>query len=405
VKDIEGRLRDALIAAADTVDETRPRPLPARPRTRPGSAGVPHRLLMPVLAAGAIVLLLAGVVGVKGLRDEQVRRSAQQAEERMPRFFVASVPSAEGRRSRLEIRDSGSGRVLDAEPAEAGADFREVAAAADNRTFFAISERLSARCQIAISRLSVSDSGTIMRSDPVPGSDVEGTARGSGTLAVSPDGKMVSYGIGGCPESSKGGVGGSVFGVLDTGTGTRTEWLGAGTLEYAGMSWSGDGRYLFFVRTVLSDWDSVERQELRRIDLSGDAGDRAGYQLERGSTLIRGVDAPRMIAGIAAGKDGREVLTVEAGTAVPASPAPSVRGSADAWVAAADTGNLLRISAADGRVLRSRDQQGMVSFGHPLLKGDASGRYLLTNAGALDTSGDEPARPISGLADVYDADW
>lgn len=405
MKDLEGRLRDALRAAADTVDETRPRPLPARrPRTRPGRAGVPHRLLMPVFAAGAIVLLLAGFVGVKGLRDEQVRRSAQQAEERMPRFFVASVPSADGRRSRLEIRDSGSGRVLDAEPAEAGADFREVAAAADNRTFFAISERLSARCQIAISRLSVSDSGTITSSDPVPGPGVDGTARGSGTLAVSPDGKMVSYGIRGCPESSERSVGG-VFGVLDTGTGTRTEWLGPGTLEYAGMSWSGDGRYLFFVRTVLGDRDSAERQELRRIDLSGDAGDRAGYQVERGSTLIRGVDASRTIAGTAAGKDGREVVTVEAATAVSPSPSLSVRGSADAWAAAADTGDLLRISAADGRVLRSRDQQGMVSFDHPLLKGDASGRYLLTNTGALDTSGDEPARPISGLADVFDADW
>ncbi|WP_131739553.1 hypothetical protein [Actinomadura roseirufa] len=423
MKDLEDRLREALRAAAETVDETRSRPLPelgaGAVRSRWWEA---HRRLTPVLAAAAVVLLVGGVVSVRELLHGGGRRPVQQAGSAMPRFFVTSVLAGGGQRSRLEIRDSGTGRVLDAEPAAPGVDYREVAAAADNRTFFAISEpRTGGRCRIVIDRLSVSEAGIITQRDPVVGAKVPGTVRDSGSLAVSPNGKMLSYGAGGCSAEARAGGGDGIFGVIDTGTGQRWEWPDSGGGTYRGMSWSGDGRYLFFVRAVMRNkgrQEVIERQELRRLEVTG----RVRGEVKEASTLIRGVDAPRRFAGTAAGRDGREVTISESGreaedawSGVPGREAAGEAASArpwaestlraDAWASTSLLGDLLRISVADGRVLRASTQRGTATFDHPLLKGDVSGRFLLTDLGALDTAGGGTAHPIAGLAHVFDADW
>lgn len=226
VRDIIERLRDATTAAGETITEAPPLRLP-EPRPRPW--------LTPLAAAAAVVLAIAGGVTVyRSGFGERVTPADGAAP--LPRFF-AHVAGAD-----VVVRSSDSGREVGRIAAPSGREwYAHVAAAGDNRTFFAATEAKD--CTARLYRFTVGEDGRVAKPEALPYGPPEGMLVSS--LAVSGDGSTVAYGLQSCrPAATTGRIT-----VADTATGRTREWRG--DRPVTGLSLSRDGRYLAFREATL----------------------------------------------------------------------------------------------------------------------------------------------------------
>ncbi|TDD85633.1 anti-sigma factor [Actinomadura rubrisoli] len=399
--DIENRLRDALRATADTVDEAKPRPLPEHRRSRaePNARGAPLRgWVLPLCAVAAILVMIAGLLGIRQLVGEPDRRL--QKVPTMPRFLFASY-IAEGRSSsRVEVHDSRTGRVMDAKQAPAGMSFEALAAAGDNRTLFVFAKKRGAKqCRSQIMRISVSASGKIVDYRPLAGSAMTGRVTRNGAIAVTEDGRKLAYAIEAClpePTPQQSAVNGRI-GVIDTATGARREWRESQGAGDSRLSWSSRGDLLFFVRSRVEGnayTDFKEVHELRSLPVTRAGGGR----LAQVSHDIRHIASPRAYEGVAAYPDGRRVLVFEGRL-------EAFSGNGEPPTYAPEADRLKEISADDGRVLRSIRLPDGPFIGSEILKVDASGGYLITGYGLVDLAKGGTAIQIRGVSGFFDLDW
>jgi hypothetical protein len=221
VRDIIERLRDATSAAGETITEVPPLRLPD-PRPRPW--------LTPLAAAAAVVLAIAGGVAVyrAGFGEHAAPAHGVAA---LPRFF-AHVAGTD-----VVVRSSDSGREVGRLAAPSGREwYAHVAAAGDNRTFYAATEARD--CRPRLYRFTVGEGGRVTAPQALPYGPPPGVMVTS--LAVSGDGSTLAYGLQSCDPAAAAGR----ITVADTATGRTREWRGDRLVT--GLSLSEDGRYLAF---------------------------------------------------------------------------------------------------------------------------------------------------------------
>src|SRR5690606_34236307 len=221
VRDIIERLRDATSAAGETITEVPPLRLPD-PRPRPW--------LTPLAAAAAVVLAIAGGVAVyrAGFGEHAAPAHGVAA---LPRFF-AHVAGTD-----VVVRSSDSGREVGRLAAPSGREwYAHVAAAGDNRTFYAATEARD--CRPRLYRFTVGEGGRVTAPQALPYGPPPGVMVTS--LAVSGDGSTLAYGLQSCDPAAAAGR----ITVADTATGRTREWRGDRLVT--GLSLSEDGRDLAF---------------------------------------------------------------------------------------------------------------------------------------------------------------
>ncbi|WP_141581721.1 hypothetical protein [Actinomadura sp. WMMA1423] len=399
---LEDRLRDALRASAGMVDADKPRPFP-EPRARaprpalPGRAAAPRRgvpsrrWVVPVCAVLAVLVLAAGIVGVRKMMEPDRRL---QKVPTMPRFYFASYLAGGGDPSRVEVRDSRTGRLLDAKPAPKGTNFLNLAAAGDGRTLYVL-KRTRAVCATRVEKMSVSEAGAIVRSSEVVGSAVSGEPPGQGSLAVTPDGRGLAYSVVSCADPPVTRIASDArIAILDAVSGNRREWREPSAALADQLSWAGRGDRLFFVRSRYKGPEKTV-QELRSLPMGGDGAPSAA------APPIRTLISPRAFEGVAAAADGRRVFVIEGSVLSISAESGETAGPG------ADTSSfsILELSADDGRVLRSIRRRSVSFAGDPVMKGDATGRYLATGFGLVDLGKPDAISRIRIGEDFYDLDW
>ncbi|MQY06837.1 hypothetical protein [Actinomadura macrotermitis] len=402
---VEDRLRDALHATAATVEAREPSPLPASgPRHAPA-----RRWAVPVFAVVSVLLMVAAILVVHRNLDTGPDRRLQRPPG-MPGFIFASVPAAgAGKPSEVQVRESATGRLRGSAQAPAGTRFANVAAAGDGRAFFAVRQPAGSRsCRFVIERFEVDETGRIVRRRPVGGT-FEGRSVGDVALAVTPDGRRLTYAADGCGLRAPG-----IVGVVDALSGAERRYpVGAGGAS--NLSLSADGRTLFFARRVETGAASGHI-ELRRAAVlpSGEIP-----SLLAGDGVIRRMPSAGRDVVVTAVPDGRTLFLVEmravAKQGGTRQPEGRVTGGSDGSleVAAPDksfemspVGDAFEvISAEDGRQTGMRRIFGTSMFGKPIIKFDVSGRYLLSDSGLVDLRENGPPRVVQGLHGVFDADW
>lgn len=384
---LEDRLRDALHASAGRVDADKPRPFPER---RPRRGAPVRRWAVPVCAVLAVLALAAGIVGVRKMMEPDRRL---QKVPTMPRFYFASYLAGGGELSRVEVRESRTGRLLDTRSAPAGTNFLSIAATGDGRTLFVL-KRARTRCVTRVEKFSINGSGKIVRSSEVAGSAVSGEPAGQGSLAVTPDGRRLAYGLVDCGDPPITRIASNArIAIVNSATGDRHEWRESRVALADRLSWDGSGDRLFFVRSWYRGPEKT-MQEIRFLPLGGDGAPPSTAR------PVRAVTSPRIFEGVAAAPDGRRVFVIEGA-------AGSVSaGGGDAPEVTADAGfEVLEVSAGDGRVLRSTRRRSASFAGDPAMKGDATGRFLVTGYGLVDLGKPDGISRIKVGGDFYDLDW
>ncbi|KAB2345940.1 hypothetical protein [Actinomadura rudentiformis] len=400
---IEDRLRDALQATANTVDDQTHRPLPER-RPRPSMLRL---RLVPLGAVAGVLIILVSFLTAQRLWDDPAERL--QRTPVMPKFIFASTvdggDTPNDSSYSLEVRESATGRLVDRYKAPKGFEFGGVAALSDNRTFYVTSELKSQKpCRTTIQRVRVSDAGKIIGMEPIAGGPVAGVGSGNGGLAVTPNDTKLAYAVQDCSAERRDEASAerTRIAVVDLVTNTQREWHDSGQGDGANqLSWAADGGHLFFVRRVEhKDSISEDTEELRRIKSSVPGG----AQLAGNSKLIQTVKSPSIYVSALARPDGLSVFTstmelqLGVGSEEPGSvPDPSRDSQGPV--------ELLELSAQDGRVLRQIRLASASRLEIAAFKSDASGLYLLTSGGIVDLHKGGPARPLKGLDGVVDMDW
>jgi len=300
------------------------------------------------------------------------------------------------------VHDSLTGRRLETRAAPRGVTFLDLAATGDGRTLFVLmTVRKAGRCGSSIARFSVGAMGNLTGYQRVPGSYVTGTPKENGSLAVSSSGRRLAYSVESCSGDIPNGQRAlSVrFITINTLSGERREWT---ETQYAGdgnISLSASGDWLFFVRSRYEGdpyADLKEVHELRRLSVATAPAGRVVAV----SDTIRKVAAGQQIAGVVASPDGRHAVIVE--TTVGQSTSDEVVSSPAPFGVV----ELLEISADDGRVLRSIRRAGTGVLEREILKGDAFGRFVITNSGLFDLTDDQIGiRLPAGVKDCYDLEW
>ena len=420
---LEERLRDALSATASTVDERIERPLPDRRPT-------PHRsrLTRPVLAAIAVLMLLAGAVGIRYIthEDKPVLRKIPG----MPKFVVAVMPKANGAPSRLEVHDSQTGRLIGSRRISgAHTEFERVVSAGDGRTYYALAAVTGKKgCRTDVFRFSLDAAGQIQTLVPT------GLALRGGSiwdLAISPDRTRVAYlylkggcsdsldmnpsgvGVGGGSQRSGGPVGkpdkpnspGVVgLGVFDFSSRKRSQWPIESDYSVSGLSWLPHSQDIGF---LTGDGRSISTDQLRRISL---ARPFSGG-LIKNSTRIYQAPEPTSLDAVFPADDGRSYyfLTTRYKEKVAKGGEGGIGNGTDVEAIGAQIVRVPVGGAVATLVAQAPrpDDLGIMMFrrGTAILHGEASGRYLLSQDGILDLQRGGRPRRVAGLSGAADIAW
>jgi hypothetical protein len=373
----EQRLRDALRSTAETVDESRPRPLPAVAERRRWA------LPAPLLAVASVLVVMALSLTVAAQLREGDR--GPQGPVPAPRFYVTTVPAGDYD-SLVEVRESATGELSASYRSSGSERFLSVAAAKD-RTFFVLSQEDGnpKSCRpLRVYRMSVDVDGKIMSFDVMAGiSPDDPVVLGTAAFAVSPDGRRFAFGARKCR------AGNEVVTAerLADGSTSYRKWQEPGADSViGGLSWSADGRSLAMFRRVGSAAGTVRSTgggsgpprghgEVRLLSPVGD-GD-----LALGRPVLEESAALPHLAGAVISPDGQRLIAVASG------------GNGDS----APGGGLavVETSIADGRILRDlyeppestrepSSASATFTLDRPIaLKRDASGDHLLLSAGGL----------------------
>jgi len=231
MNELERQIKDALAVAADLVEERSPRPLPVA-KTRQWRFPA---WLAPICAA-IVVLLLA--VGLSVLLDRGDPEPV--IKDQVPSYFLDS-PSDDQTRD-LEIRDTFTGEVLSEwKGLPRDRTFTHVTGLGDGRSFYSVAQPTDEdACDLTLYKVVASPEGRIedvAPSDLWPGSS--GWAASS--ISLSPDGAHLALALRDCELQKEQLL------VLDLTTGATVAYAGGGDGTQSSLSWSGDGKNLYFV--------------------------------------------------------------------------------------------------------------------------------------------------------------
>jgi hypothetical protein len=365
----ERRLRDAFAHGARTV-----RPESVRPLTLPARGRRLHWLL-PVIAAAAVAVSVALTALVGG-----TPRSGPTTTRGAPAFIVATtgLGRSSAGESRVEVRDSKTGRVYDTRAASHGLAFQYVAAAEDRLFFVMAAPAHQTACDtLRIYRMKVSGKGKITEFSAL-GRRIQGATAGKdgapGGLAASPDGAKIAYAVrrcGGPPDRTY-----YKLGVVDTVTAAQREWTDPRESIVSSLSWTSDARQVAFLlrEPVHTPADGPVLPSRNGVVRLLDVGSKRATDLRAGKVLLRqSRELTNLWAAVING-DGTRVAVVAEYSRV---------GGALA---------VCQVSLTDGRVLRMLHREGADSEALSALPGpgpgvalrsDASGRHLLYHDASL----------------------
>jgi len=312
--DVENLLREELKRAAERVQPELLRPLQVptrRPSWRPR--------LLPLAAAAAaavIAVITAGalVAGLPAAHQPAAHQAAGSGSASLPRFYVTTSSTPDGRGIQAVVHTSASGQVVgtvpvpSAEPvewADSGGTF--VTAAADDRSFIigvqGGQEPTKVGLDLRLFRFAISAAGklghlTELAPAPMPNETTEG-------IALSPDGKLLAVSL--QNDSSPDAVG--AIQVLDLVTGATRTWTAPAHSVYipGPPSWADGSRVIAF--TWLNADQSGLMSAPRGIRLLDTAA--PGDNLVAGTVIVpSGVVAAGSIVSAMITPDGRDVIVV-----------------------------------------------------------------------------------------------
>jgi len=369
MNEFESRLRDALHATADTVDEYKERPLPSHAV----SAGTSSRRLIPVLAAVAVLLLLAGALGVRHLLHDAPKPMRKTFV--VPKFVVAAMPASKTRPSRLEVREIQGGRLAGSRQiADRRLQFSQVVGSGDGRTFLVVvSDKGPDSCSAEIRRLTLGPSGAIEDIQPTGLSFPFSAVR---DLAISPDGRRIAYSRTCAGDQND-------MGVYDTVTRAKTTWTIPTPQFVSGLAWTPDGRGLALV--VFTPGADPAGGQARLLS----PGRASQGDVVSSSSRILDASPGAWLNAIRVGPDGRSAAVY------------AIYYSKQRAVGT----KVITVSLTSGKqssavpVPIDRDPMPAV------LESEGSGRYLLTQAGVVDLQQGGRIQRIAGLSGALDITW
>jgi hypothetical protein len=314
--DIENLLREELKRAAGQVQPELLRPLQVptrRPSWRP-------RLLPLAAAAAVIAVITAGalVAGLTAAHKPAAHKPAVSgsAPASLPRFYVTTSSTPDGRGIQAVVRASASGQVVGTVPvpsalpvewADSGGTF--VTAAADDRSFIIGADvgqepdNLGGGLDLRLFRFAISAAGkpghlTELAPAPMRNETTEG-------IALSPDGKLLAVSL--LRNSPADAVG--AIQVLDLATGATRTWTAPAHSVYipGPPSWADGSRVIAFtwLRSTQSGLMSAPRG-IRLLDTAA-----PGDNLVAGTLIVpSGVVAAGSIVSALITPDGRDVIVV-----------------------------------------------------------------------------------------------
>jgi hypothetical protein len=396
--DIENLLREELRSAAEQVQPELLRPLqvPTRPPARP--PGWRPRLL-PLAAAAAVIAVITAGALVAGLTTAHKPAAAGSAPVAgLPRFYVTTGFTPDGRGVQAVVRTSASGQVVGTVPvpstgpvewADSGGTF--VTAAADDRSFIIGAyegqepDSVGGGLDLRLFRFAISAAGkpghlTELAPAPMRNETTEG-------IALSPDGKLLAVSL--MRDSPADAVG--AIQVLDLATGTTRTWTAPAHSVYipGPPSWADGSRVIAFtwLRSTQSGLMSAPRG-IRLLDTAAPGGN-----LVAGTVIVpSGVVGAGSIVSALITPDGRDVIVVTWRDLTPqASTHTVVVQFAELQASTGRLVRLLRTQTAQYsqvNVITLEDSLGVLSLG-------SQGRYALVQGpqfGWLDVGGSDPGR-------------
>jgi hypothetical protein len=405
---VDKRLRDAFGAAAGTVRPEMIRPCPAPPprrsqhrlRISDGS----RRSLVPLAAACAVALSVAGVSIAAGVVSssgqsrslsgaDQTGAPAVPASAAPPRYAVITMDETA---TPLTVWDTRAGRVTARiMPPQRASVFNQVAGTSDDREFVVTIAQLNG-CGERLYRLLLDRQGRLASLTPLaiqPPQDVSLSG-----LAASANGRVIAY-----TGETLCGPGMAEIGVVNTATGQNRTWP-EGAQGAQSLSLSADGRTLGFVQGSPASFSSVVTTTAMVMPTDAPAGPADQHS----RVVLRGMNTrPLNLPGqspVAISTDGSQMFacTEDDRAKGPARAAsPSSPGSSPGSPAGEPTptpvaypggqpGGLNRLTGYTPVTLRlydtatSRQLRVLDTWGHPDegcdLAPDASGRYLLVHS-------------------------
>ena len=405
--DVENLLREELTHEAQKVQPERLRPLQAPTRRLTRRSSWRPRLL-PFTAAAAVIAVITAAALVAGLttahkaaaRKPAVSRSALAG---LPRFYVTTSSTTDGRGVQAVVRASASGQVTGTVPlpsanpvewADSGGTF--VTAAADDRSFIIGVQGsvgpTSIGSDLRLFRFSISSAGqpghlTELAVAPMPDETTEG-------IALSPDGKLLAVSL--QNDSSPDVVG--ALQVLNLATGAIRTWTAPAHSVYipGPPSWADGSRLIAFT------WLNADQSGLMaapRGILLLDTAAPGDSLMGRTVIVPSGVVGAGSIVSALITPDGRDVIVVTWRDLTPRAKTHTV--VVQVAELQASTGRLVRLLRTQtGRynqvtVITLEDSLGVLSLG-------SQGRYALVQGsqfGWLDVGGYDPGQftPLPAL--------
>jgi hypothetical protein len=395
--DVENLLREELKRAAEQVQPELLRPLHVptrRPSWRPR--------LLPLAAAAAVIAVITAGALVAGLTTAHQPTAHQpavsgSAPAGLPRFYVTTSSSPDGRGIQAVVRASASGKVTGTVPvpsaipvewADSGGTF--VTAAADDRSFIigvqGGQEPTKIGLDLHLFRFAISAAGkpghlTEMAAAPVRNETTEG-------IALSPDGKLLAVSL---MRASPGNFAPTIQ-VLNLATGATRTWTTPGR-NYPYLigppSWADGSRVIAFtwLRSTQSGLMAAPRG-IRLLDTAA-----PGDNLLAGTQIVpSGVVAAGSLVSARITPDGRDVIVVTWRDLTPHAKTHTV--VVQFAELAASTGKLVRLLRTEtARYDQDNDITVEVSLG--VLSLSSQGRYALVQGvqfGWLDVGGPDPGR-------------
>ncbi len=400
MSDLEDLLREELKRTAQKVQ-----PEVLRPLRVPASGHGWRPRLLPLAAAAAVIVIIAVVALITGLPASHQPATSGSAPASLPRFYVTTGSTPNGRGTQAVVRASASGQVVgtvsvpsaDSVPwADSGGTF--VTAAADDRSFIIGAyegqepDNLGGGLDLRLFRFAISAAGkpghlTELAPAPMRNETTEG-------IALSPDGKLLAVSL--MRDSPADAV--AAIQVLDLATGATRTWTAPAHSVYipGPPSWADGSRVIAFtwLRSTQSGLMSAPRG-IRLLDITA-----PGDNLVAGKLIVpSGVVAAGSMVSALITPDGRDVIVVTWRDLTPqASTHTVVVQFAELQ---ASTGRLVRLLRTQTErydqvhVITVEDSLGVLSLG-------PQGRYALVQGvtfGWLDLGGPDPGRftPLPAL--------
>jgi hypothetical protein len=247
---LEEQLRDAFVAAAETV-----RPATIRDCPPPSGPGRLRRWSrsVPVLAAAAsvVAIVVGGSVAASLLSSGSHGRQAASryrassgpvtgpVPAATPQYFIEHFTNGSDLSNPLSVRDVVTGRVVGQLTPPSGMAVSAIAAVGNGRTFLAAASLVKTCGTSRLYRIEVAGQGRSIAKTPLRVSALDGIQVAA--LATASGGDTVAYMGNPAPKCNT-----EEIGVVDLATGRATRWSLGGFINFGDLTLTADGRLLSF---------------------------------------------------------------------------------------------------------------------------------------------------------------